>query len=144
MSLPFLRKARVYAARDGVKPVLVQADVRALPYRDGVFDALVCGGSLNEFTALPRTLAEFARVLKPGARMWQMYVSKAESPLGRMGQVVLRATGLRFLEPSALEAQAEASGLRLLRAQHRARVTLALFRKGSRAHHASNERWRTV
>lgn len=128
-SLAFLKTAQRYAERGGVTPVLVQADVRALPYRGGVFDALVCGGSLNEFTDLPKTLAEFARVLKPGGLMWQMYLTRAEGWLERVGQGALRLSGLRFVAPDALEAQAAPQGLELVRAQHRGRVTLALFVK---------------
>lgn len=128
-SLAFLREAQRYAGRDGVTPTLVQADVRALPYRSGVFDALVCGGSLNEFTELPKTLAEFARVLKPGGLMWQMYVTRAEGWPGRIGQGALRLLGLRFVSPEALEAQTAPLGLELVRAQHRGRVTLSLFAK---------------
>lgn len=127
-SLPFLQKAKAYAERDGVVPILVHADVRALPYRDAVFDALVCGGSLNEFTDLPATLSEFARVLRPGGRMWLMYLSRAETLLGRTGQGLLRATGLRFPAPAALEAQT-ADDFDLLRAQYRGPVALSLFRR---------------
>ena len=130
-SLAFLEKAEVYAERDGVQPVLVHADVRALPYRDAVFDALVCGGSLNEFTDLPRTLSEFARVLKPGGRMWQMYLTRAKNVPGRVGQALARSSGLRFIVPEQLEAQAQAIGLRLKRAQYRGPVALALFRRES-------------
>ncbi|CAN5854423.1 methyltransferase domain-containing protein [soil metagenome] len=126
-SLPFLKKAQQYAERDGVEPVLVLADVRALPYKDEVFDAIVCGGSLNEFTDLPQTLREFARVLKPGGKMWQMYLSKADSVLGKGGQGLRRASGIRFIDPQKLEEQAAAAGLELVRAQYRGRVALALF-----------------
>ncbi len=128
-SLPFLRKARAYAERDSVTPILVQADVRALPYRSSVFGALVCGGSLNEFTDLPLTLSEFSRVLKPGGRMWLMYLSSAQSWPGRSLQGIVRLSGIRFVEPRELEAQALAVGFDLVRAQHRGRVTLALFTK---------------
>ena len=131
-SLPFLKKARQYTERDRVNPVLVHADVRALPYRDAVFDALVCGGSLNEFTDLPQTLKEFARVLKPGGKMWQMYLSKAESVLGKGGQGLLRASGIRFIDPQQLERQAASVGFRLLRAQYRGRVALALLEREKR------------
>lgn len=128
-SAAFLEKAQNYAQRDDVKPVFVQADVRALPYRDAVFDALVCGGSLNEFTDLARTLREFARVLKPGGRMWQMYLTRAEGWPGRIGQSLARLSGLRFPTAAALEAEAHKLGLRLERAQYRGPVALALFRR---------------
>lgn len=128
-SVAFLTKAQAYAERDGVLPTLVHADVRALPYRDATFDALVCGGSLNEFTDLPTTLTEFARVLKPGGRVWLMYLTRAERWPGRSLQGLVRLSGLRFVEPQALEQQAHNAGLRLGRAQYRGPVALALFRR---------------
>ena len=128
-SRAFLKKAQRYAERDRVQPTFVLADVRALPYRDAVFDALVCGGSLNEFTDLPRTLSEFARVLKPGGRMWQMYLTRAEGWPGNMGQGLARLSGLRFVTAAGLEAEAGRAGFRLERAQYRGPVALALFRR---------------
>ena len=123
----FLKKAQQYAERDNVQPILVRADVRALPYQDAVFDALVCGGSLNEFTDLPQTLAEFARVLKPGGTMWQMYITRAQSWPGRVGQGLIRLSGLRFLDPDKLAQEAEQVGFRLEQAQYRGPIALALF-----------------
>ena len=128
-SLPFLQRAKAYAQRDGVKPILVHADVSALPHRDEVFDAVVCGGSLNEFLDLPDVLSELARVLKPGGRMWQMYLTKADSLPGKLVQGLIRACGIRFIDPERLEAEAAKVGLGLSRAQYRGRVGLALFTK---------------
>ena len=128
-SLAFLKKARTYASRDGVEATFVHADVRVLPYRDGVFDALVCGGSLNEFTDLPGTLQEFARVLRPGGRMWQMYLTRAERWPGQLGQGLVRLSGLRFVTPERLEIEAATTGFILLRAEYRGPVALAIFQK---------------
>lgn len=128
-SVAFLQKARLYAKRNGVVPIFVHADVRALPYRDGVFDALVCGGSLNEFTDLAGTLAEFARVLRPGGRMWQMYLTKAEGWPGRTVQGLVRLSGLRFVAAGQLEQEAHKVGFKLERAQYRGPVALALFQR---------------
>ncbi len=126
-SVAFLKKAQLYAKQGGVAPVFVHADVRVLPYRDAVFDALVCGGSLNEFTDLPRTVAEFARVLKSGGRMWLMYLTRAESWPGRVGQGLVRLSGLHFVAPARLEREAQQAGFELERAQYRGPVALALF-----------------
>lgn len=136
-SLPFLKKAGQYAERDGVSPTLVHADVRELPYEDAVFDALVCGGSLNEFTELNGTLREFARVLKPGGNMWQMYITRAEGAFGKAAQSLVRLSGIRFLEPKSLERMARAVGLKLLKAQYRGPVALGLFEKPSRGEPAT-------
>lgn len=127
-SLPFLKVAKSYAERDGVKPVLVHADVNALPYLNDSFDRIACGGSLNEFLDLPKALSEFARVLRPGGLMWQMYALKSEEPLGQVLQAVIRASGIRFIDQGELETRAGAVGLRLVRAQYRGGIGLALFR----------------
>lgn len=128
-SVAFVTKAQAYAERDGVRPTFVHADVRALPYQDAVLDALVCGGSLNEFTDLTLTLSEFARVLKPGGRLWLMYLTRAESWPGRASQGLARLSGLRFVTPPDLEARAQKTRLTLARAQYRGPVALALFQR---------------
>jgi ubiquinone/menaquinone biosynthesis C-methylase UbiE len=128
-SLPFLKKAKQYAERDNASPVLVQADVSNLPYDDEVFDAIVCGGSLNEFLDAPKVMREFSRVLKPGGKMWQMYLSRAEEPLGKTLQGLLRLSGISFIDPKTFEEQCNAVRLELIKAQHRGRVVMALFKK---------------
>ncbi len=128
-SLPFLRQAKRYAERDDVEPVLVHADVRDLPYRDAVFDHVVCGGSLNEFTDLGAHLSELSRVLKPGGLMWQMYLTRAESWYGRVFQWLLSLSGLRFFEVDTVDQTMREVGMRPLRAQYRGIVALAVFRK---------------
>lgn len=131
MSLPFLEQAGHYAEARGLSPVLVWGDVRALPYRDRVFDAVVCGGSLNEFTELPLSLSELARVLKPAGRLWLMYLARAGGWGGRTLQGLARLTGIRFPTPEGLERQAQAAGLTLLRTQRRGVVAMSLFRKAA-------------
>jgi 2-polyprenyl-6-hydroxyphenyl methylase/3-demethylubiquinone-9 3-methyltransferase len=126
MSLPFLQQAQ----KRMTKPfTLVQADVSAMPFEDACFDAIVCGGSLNEMLDLPACLAELARVLKPGGRMWQMYLRRAEGPLGRLLQGLLRLSGIRFIEPDELKRMAQSQGLSLTKAQYRGVVVMALFEK---------------
>jgi len=52
-------------------PALARADVQALPYRDAVFDAVTCCGSTLSFVDRPAAaVAEIARVLKPGGRLF--------------------------------------------------------------------------
>lgn len=63
--------------------------------------------------------------------MWQMYLTKAESVLGKGGQSLLRASGIRFIDSQRLEREAAEAGFRLVRAQYRGRVALALFGKGN-------------
>jgi ubiquinone/menaquinone biosynthesis C-methylase UbiE len=128
-SLPFLQKAKEYAKRDNVSPVLVQADVSDLPYDNEVFDGIVCGGSLNEFLDIPKTMREFSRVLKPGGKMWQMYIQRSEEPVGKTIQGLLRLSGIRFIDSKMFEQQCNDVGLKLVKAQHRGRVVMALFQK---------------
>lgn len=129
LSLPFLRRAARYAEKDGLNYILLQADACALPYRDGIFDAVVCGGSLNEFLDPQQALNEFGRVLKPGGRMWQMYIRSAGSRSGRLSQALFRLSGLRFFTPPELTYMAEEAQLTMVKAQYHGPVALALFEK---------------
>ena len=54
---------------NGAATPLVEADGSRLPFVDGAFDGVVCGYALRNFTDLAATLAESARVLRPGGRL---------------------------------------------------------------------------
>jgi SAM-dependent methyltransferase len=54
------------AVRTAPGVVFVQADASQLPFRAGVFDAVVCNHSLEHFVGLGAALDEIGRVLKPG------------------------------------------------------------------------------
>lgn len=129
MSPAFLRQAGRYAARDGVAPVLVCGDITALPYRDRIFDAVVCGGTPNELLDLPLALSELARVLKPGGRLWLLYITPAASPGGRALQALLRLAGLRFIAPDGLTPVTLRAGLTLEQADTCGVVAMALYRR---------------
>lgn len=109
--------------------ILTHADLRALPYQDESFHRVVSGGTLNELTDLPGTLQELSRVLRPGGVMWGMYLTRADTGLGRLGQGMFGLSGLRFYRPEELARTAREAGLEPLKAQYRGRVALALFRK---------------
>jgi demethylmenaquinone methyltransferase / 2-methoxy-6-polyprenyl-1,4-benzoquinol methylase len=64
---------------------LLQADSSRLPFPDGVFDGLVCGYALRNFTDLPQTLAETARVIRPGGRLALLEVDAPTSTVLRTG-----------------------------------------------------------
>jgi demethylmenaquinone methyltransferase / 2-methoxy-6-polyprenyl-1,4-benzoquinol methylase len=64
---------------------LVQADGSRLPFPDGAFDGLVCGYALRNFTDLAATLAETARVLRPGGRLAILEVDAPSSAVLRTG-----------------------------------------------------------
>jgi ubiquinone/menaquinone biosynthesis C-methylase UbiE len=73
-----------------------RADLEALPYRDGAFDAVTCCGSTLSFVDAPaQALAEIARVLRPGGLVlleceqrwsldlaWALASAVAGDPLG--------------------------------------------------------------
>jgi demethylmenaquinone methyltransferase / 2-methoxy-6-polyprenyl-1,4-benzoquinol methylase len=76
--------AGMLAANDRTVP-LVEADGRRLPFAGAAFDGLVCGYALRNFTDLPGTLAEAARVLRPGGRLAVLEVDAPASRLLRAG-----------------------------------------------------------
>lgn len=77
-ALQMLRAARTPVA-------LVQADVLALPVRDGAADGVTSGFVLRNVTALDRFIAEAARVVRPGGRVALLEVSEPQSRLVRAG-----------------------------------------------------------
>lgn len=131
LSLAFLRTARRYARRDGVaaRLALTRADLRALPYPDASFDLLASGGTPNEWGPPAPVLAELARVARPGARLWLLWVAPAGRPSGRALQALLRAAGLRFPTPAAMTAAAGAAGWEPVREARWGSVALALHRR---------------
>jgi demethylmenaquinone methyltransferase/2-methoxy-6-polyprenyl-1,4-benzoquinol methylase len=64
---------------------LAESDAGQLPFVDGAFDGLVCGYALRNFTDLPATLAEAARVLRPGGRLAALEVDAPTSGAWRFG-----------------------------------------------------------
>lgn len=127
VSLPFLREARRRARELGEALVLVQANVQRLPYRDAVFDAVVCGGSLNEFRDPLGALREFARVLRPGGRVFLMYPCRATTKLGRLLQRVLEPSGLSFPSSTDVDGWARAAGLTKVRDDVHRPVVVAVY-----------------
>jgi len=71
VSLGQLEQSRVLDERSGVAVErLVQADAQRLPFASGVFDLAVSAfGALPFVADAPGTLAEVARVLRPGGRL---------------------------------------------------------------------------
>ncbi len=62
-----------------------EADALALPLRDGALDGVVSGFALRNFTDLGGSLAEAARVLRPGGRLALLEVATPERGLLRRG-----------------------------------------------------------
>ena len=72
-------------AANGAATPLVEADGSRLPFAGAAFDGLVCGYALRNFTDLAATLAECARVVRPGGRLAVLEVDAPSSPLWRAG-----------------------------------------------------------
>lgn len=98
MATGMLKAGREYARRDGVNNIAhVRAPVQRLPFADASVDALVCGGSLNEFRSMSEALREARRVVKPTGRMFAMSLLQATSLGGRIGQWNAGLSGISFL-----------------------------------------------
>lgn len=70
LSWPMLRRGQAYLAGGRIPNVhLLHGRVERLPFREGAFDGLVCGGALHLVPDTVHALKEFARVMKPGARL---------------------------------------------------------------------------
>jgi demethylmenaquinone methyltransferase/2-methoxy-6-polyprenyl-1,4-benzoquinol methylase len=72
------------AARHSGFPVL-QADALALPLATSSLDGVVCGYALRNFTDLAASIAEAARVLRPGGRLAVLEVASPANGLMRRG-----------------------------------------------------------
>ncbi len=68
LSQPMLRRARVKLKSSD--PEFVTADLTHLPFADGSFDCVTCGYVLEHLPNPEPGLAEMARVLQPGGRMF--------------------------------------------------------------------------
>jgi len=82
------------------------ADAAALPFATASFDGLVCGFALRNFTDLGASLAEAARVLRPGGRICLLEVGAPPRSLLRAGHRVwfhhvVPAIGAALSDPAA-------------------------------------------
>lgn len=93
----------------------------ALPYDDASFDSVVCVDVLEHVTSVPQTLAEIARVLKPGGAF--CYDTINRNPLSRLATITMAEDVLRllpkgthdpalFIKPAELRAMLEVAGLK--------------------------------
>jgi SAM-dependent methyltransferase len=131
VSKPFLAEGERLARREGVEVRFERADAGSLPFADASFDAIVCGGSLNEFIEPERVLREAARVLRHGAPLWLMYVGRSEALVGRALQGLLRLTGLRFASPAEVHAWCAATGLEPGVTERRGPLVFSTYRRGA-------------
>lgn len=64
---------------------LLEADAAALPLRTACLDGIVCGFGLRNFTDLPGSIAEAARVLRDGGRLALLEVGDPQGTITRAG-----------------------------------------------------------
>ena len=69
ISSRILETARATAARSGIEPELVQANVESLPFPDGSFDVVLCTQVIEHLLAPGDGVRELARVLRPGGTL---------------------------------------------------------------------------
>ena len=91
-----LAEARRRVSEEGLRVFLVRADASDMPFFAGTFDAMVCGGSLNEFADPRKVLYEMRRVIKAGGRVFMMHLLTASSWYGRILQQPTSWGGLHF------------------------------------------------
>jgi demethylmenaquinone methyltransferase/2-methoxy-6-polyprenyl-1,4-benzoquinol methylase len=66
----------------------LQGDGLALPLHDASVDGATCGFALRNFTDLRATLAELARIIRPGGRIALLEVAEPPNPILRAGHAV--------------------------------------------------------
>jgi ubiquinone/menaquinone biosynthesis C-methylase UbiE len=104
------------ARRRGPRQPFVQGDAQRLPFVDGAFDALVSTEAFHWFPDPDAALAEFRRVLEPGARLLVAFVNppfQALSVASRLGSQLL-GEPFSWPTPDALRRRFERAGFRVL------------------------------
>lgn len=114
--------AAQHHAQETGRAILYDVGVgEALPYDDASFDSVVCVDVLEHVTSVPQTLAEIARVLKPGGVF--CYDTINRNPLSRLATITMAEDVLRllpkgthdpalFIKPAELRAMLEVAGLK--------------------------------
>jgi len=106
LSAQMLERAGRNLRAAGVESSLRRADVRELPYADGVFDLVLTGHVLEHLGDPRRALHEMTRVLKPGGLLVACLTRR--SPLGAWVQLRWRT---HRVTPAQAEGWLRASGL---------------------------------
>ena len=114
VSMGMLRQGAAYVAKEGIPNVhFARARVEALPFEDGLFDAVLCCGSLHLFTDTVIALREMACVMKPGAILAVFTFVAGRGGILKFRYVrewSLRNHGLHVFELSEMEQILIASG----------------------------------
>jgi demethylmenaquinone methyltransferase/2-methoxy-6-polyprenyl-1,4-benzoquinol methylase len=93
----------------GSQPALYSGVFEYMPFRDSVFDVVLCGYSLRDAVYLPQAISEMHRVLKAGGRLVIIDLGKPDNPflramvsaylkyfLGIFAYLAAGKTGLKF------------------------------------------------
>jgi SAM-dependent methyltransferase len=116
-SNPMLEEARKRAEADGAELYLIRADARKQPFFSEQVDAIVCGGTLNEFSEVRKVLYECKRVLKPDGRFFLMHLLEAETWWGKGLQLTAKGGGVSFHAKDEINDLFKEAGFKLLK-QH--------------------------
>jgi SAM-dependent methyltransferase len=108
LSRPLLARAAAFAAGQGQRVGLVEADMRRLPFADASFDAVLnlfnAFGYLEDDAQDELVLGEVARVLRPGGRFLQELANREAQVRDWHGSDVQRTDGgLVVLQERALD-----------------------------------------
>jgi 2-polyprenyl-6-hydroxyphenyl methylase/3-demethylubiquinone-9 3-methyltransferase len=127
ISKPFLERAALASENLGI--LFEQANSENLPYPSSSFDGAVLGATLNEFFHTELALQEISRVLKPGGKLFMMYLCESETSLGRLIQLPFKLLGVRFPNREWLRQTLSSLGFERPRAEVRRAVVFELFIK---------------
>ena len=95
----------------------------------GPFDGIAVGATLNEFYDTKVALERMSSLLKPGGRLFMMYLTGSKSGLGRLIQTPLAASGVRFPARDWVKSTLEQSEMHYARGEQHGVVVLELYHK---------------
>jgi SAM-dependent methyltransferase/uncharacterized protein YbaR (Trm112 family) len=111
ISAESIRRAAARAEREGIRNVsFMIADANAIPLADGAVDCVLCYGSLHHVPDPERTIAEAARVLKPGGSY--LGVENNTTPLRPVFDALMKLRPI-WLEEAGAQAQIGSDELQL-------------------------------
>jgi ubiquinone/menaquinone biosynthesis C-methylase UbiE len=121
ISLGMLRQGMAHIARDRLTSThFARARVEALPFRDALFDAAICCGSLHLFADTVRALREIGRAMKGGAPLAAMTFIAGDKGILRFPRIrehVERDHGAHIFEIPELEEYLTEAGFEGFRPQ---------------------------